>query len=60
MNDPIVEEIHAIRENIYEECGGDSEKLAEYCLNLQKDSLKNRQSANEEIQRNKTQKPLDQ
>ena len=35
MADNIVEEIHAIREIIYEECGGDSEKLAAYYLKLQ-------------------------
>jgi hypothetical protein len=38
MVDNIVEEIHAIRDKLYEECGGDSEKIAAYYLKLQEES----------------------
>lgn len=40
MNDNIVEEIHAIRGKILEECGHDSDKLAEYYFKLQENSCK--------------------
>jgi hypothetical protein len=35
FNDPLVEEIHAIRKKIWEECGCDFHKLAEYYMKLQ-------------------------
>jgi hypothetical protein len=38
MNDNIVEEVHAIRAKILEECDNDSEKLAAYLLKLQEES----------------------
>ena len=50
MNDNIVEEIHAIRGKILEECGQDSEKLAAYYLKLQEDSCKPPKTATTESQ----------
>jgi hypothetical protein len=35
MNDPIVEEIHAIREKIAEECGYDMEIIGQYFMEWQ-------------------------
>lgn len=54
MNDNIVEEIHAIRGRIFEECNNDSDKLAAYYLRLQEESCKSRINQNPPIETNRS------
>jgi hypothetical protein len=41
MVDEIVEEVHAVRKKIWEECGGDFQKLGERLMRLQEEHPEN-------------------